>query len=206
MLKLRKVAITGGLSCGKSSVCRILKELGAYVVSADNIVHQLLSSDANLGQQIVKLLGPSVWVNNQLDRSCIAKLVFHDPNLLQALEKLIHPAVYQEITKQYQEQCHLPEPPQLFVAEVPLLFESHGDSYFDKTVVVIANDELCRERFRQSSGSGKEDYNQRMKQQMPVEDKASLADYVIRNDGTVEELENATQTLFTNLSQSESYF
>ena len=58
MLKLKKVAVTGGLSCGKSSVCRIFKELGAYVVSADKIVHQLLSPDANLGQKIVQLIGP----------------------------------------------------------------------------------------------------------------------------------------------------
>ena len=58
MLILRKVAITGGLSCGKSSVCRIFKELGAYVVSADKIVHQLLSPDTNLGQKVIKLIGP----------------------------------------------------------------------------------------------------------------------------------------------------
>ena len=206
MLKLKKVAITGGLSCGKSSVCRILKELGAYVVSADNIVHQLLSSDTNLGQQIINLIGPNVWVNNQLDRRRIARLVFHDPNLLQALEKLIHPTVYQEITKLYQEQCHLPKPPKLFVAEVPLLFESHRSAYFDKTVTIIAKDEICCKRFRRSTKSKKEDYNQRMKQQMPIDDKASLSDYVIRNDGTLEELNNATQTLFTNLLQPESYF
>lgn len=206
MLKLRKVAITGGLSCGKSSVCRILKELGAYVVSADKIVHQLLSSDANLGQQIVSLLGPSIWVNNQLDRSCIAKLVFHDQDLLQALEKLIHPAVYREIAKQYQEQCNLTTPPPLFVAEVPLLFESHGNHDFDKIIVVMANEELCCERFNQSTGTGKEDFYQRMKQQMPLKDKALLADFIIRNDGTLEDLKEATQTLFTNLSQSESYF
>ncbi len=61
MLKLKKVAVTGGLSCGKSLVCRILQELGAYVVSADNIVHQLLSSDTNLGQEVIKLLGPRFW-------------------------------------------------------------------------------------------------------------------------------------------------
>ena len=92
MLKLKRAAVTGGLSCGKSSVCRILSELGAYVVSADKIVHQLLSSDANLGQEIVHLLGPSVLVNQTLDRSRIAHIVFHDSELLKALEALVHPA------------------------------------------------------------------------------------------------------------------
>ncbi len=104
MLKLRKVAITGGLSCGKSSVCRILKEFGAYVVSADKIVHQLLSSDTNLGQKIVDLLGTSVLVNQKLDRSRIARIVFHDLELLKALEALVHPAVYRELNRDYQKQ------------------------------------------------------------------------------------------------------
>src|SRR5262245_18488804 len=118
MLKLRTEAITGGLSCGKSSVCRILKELGAYVVSADKIVHQLLSSDTNLGQEVVSLLGPGLLVNQKLDRSRIAHIVFRDLELVQALEKLVHPAVYRELDSDYQRQKNRSHPPSLFVAEI----------------------------------------------------------------------------------------
>ena len=80
MLRLRKVAVTGGLSCGKSSVCRIFKELGAYVVSADEIVHRLLSTKTNLGQQVISLLGKEIITNGKINRSTIAKKVFNDPN------------------------------------------------------------------------------------------------------------------------------
>ena len=80
------MAVTGGLSCGKSSVCRIFKELGAYVVSADEIVHQLLSPDTNLGQKIISLLGTEIVVNQKLDRSRIAEMYFKNPELLNRLK------------------------------------------------------------------------------------------------------------------------
>ena len=120
---LRKIAITGGLSCGKSSVCRIFKELGAYVISADEVVHQLLSPTTNLGRQVISLLGADIVVDKQIDRSKIAKKVFKQPALLQSLENLLHPAVRDEIEKQYQQIANQPSPP-LFVVEIPLLFET----------------------------------------------------------------------------------
>lgn len=199
MLKLRKVAITGGLSCGKSSVCRILKELGAYVVSADKIAHQLLSSDASLIKEVVKLLGSDVLVNQQLDRSLIARIVFHDFELLQDLEKLIHPAVYREIEKEYQRQLNVLHPPSLFVAEIPLLFESKGEKYFDKTVVVVANLEICRKRFEQATGYDQTEFNNRMARQYLVSEKEALADCVIVNNGTLSDLQQTTKELYQQL-------
>ncbi len=94
MLKLEKVAITGGLSCGKSSVCRYFKELGAYVISADEIVHQLLIPTNELGQEVIALLGKDIAVNGTIDRSMIAKKVFENKTLLLSLEKLIHIDLY----------------------------------------------------------------------------------------------------------------
>lgn len=199
MLKLRKVAITGGLSCGKSSVCRILKELGAYVVSADKIVHQLLSSDTNLGQEVVNLLGSDVLVNQKLDRSRIARIVFHDLKLLKALEELVHPVVYRELEKDYQRQKNRSQPPSLFVAEIPLLFESGGKRDYDDTVAVVANLEICCKRFEQATGHDQTEFNNRMARQLPLIDKAILADYVIMNNGTLSDLQQTTQELYAEL-------
>lgn len=199
MLKLRKVAITGSLSCGKSSVCRILKELGAYVVSSDEIVHQLLLSDTNLGQKIVNLLGPEVWGNQKLDRSRIAHIVFQNRELLQALEKLMHPVVYKELDKEYQKQQHLPYPPPLFVAEIPLLFETGGEKEYDKTVVVLADPEVCLKRFQQATGAGQQEFNYRMARQISPLDKAKQADYVLLNNGTWSDLKQSTKKLYENL-------
>jgi dephospho-CoA kinase len=199
MLKLRKVAITGGLSCGKSSVCRILKGFGAYVVSADKIVHQLLSSDTNLGQEIVHLLGSSVLVNHKLDRSRIAHIVFHDLELLKALEALVHPAVYRELNKDYQKQHHLSSPPSLFVAEIPLLFESGGEKDYDVTVAVVASVDICCKRFEEATGYDQKEFNNRMVRQLSLLDKAILADYVIMNNGTLSDLQQITKELYQEL-------
>lgn len=199
MLKLRKVAITGGLSCGKSSVCRILKELGAYVISADKIVHQLLSSDTNLGQEIVRLLGPSILINQKLDRSRIADIVFRDLELLKALEVLVHPAVYKELNEEYQRQINHFPPHSLFVAEIPLLFESDGQRNYDYTIAVVADLDICCKRFIESTGLDQREFNDRMARQLPLSEKARRADYVITNNGSLSDLEQTTTELYQKL-------
>ena len=97
---MKAVAITGGLSCGKSSVCYFLEKLGAYVVSSDTIVHQLLSADTSLAQEVIKLLGKKIVVDQKINRSLVAQTVFENPKQLKQLEKLLHPAVYREIDGQ----------------------------------------------------------------------------------------------------------
>lgn len=191
MLKLRKVAITGGLSCGKSSVCHFLKELGAQVISADEIVHQLLSTDETIGQKVVELLGTRILKNKKIDKAEIAKIVFQDPHLLQELETLLHPTVYKEINKQYAQNENT-----LFFAEVPLLFESGGEKEFDITVAVIANPELCLQRY----GSNKNQFEARSSRQLPQLEKAKRADYVIMNSGSLETLKSKTKELYEELS------
>lgn len=204
MLKLKKVAVTGGLSSGKSVVCRILRDLGAYVVDADQIAHQLLTPNTEVGTKAIDLLGPEILVKGKIDRSRVAAKVFHHPKLLRELEKLIHPLVYAEIQNQYSEQDKKKNGPQLFVAEIPLLFESHGESYFDKTIAVVSFPETCWKRYRNSTGGEKEDFNRRMARQMSPEEKSAKADYVIRNDGTEEDLKKQVKTLYNDLIQASS--
>jgi dephospho-CoA kinase len=200
MLNLRKVAITGGLSCGKSSVCHLLKELGASVVSADKIVHQLLSSDTNPGQEVIQLLGKSILLpDGKFDRSRIARIVFQKPKLLQELEKIIHPAVYNEIEQIYQKQQSSTNPPPLFIAEIALLFESGGEKNYDATVAVIANPEICFQRFTKKTGQGREEFNNRVARQLPLLEKALRANYVIMNSGSLSNLEETTKELYLEL-------
>ena len=105
MLKLKRIAITGGIASGKTSVCRVFQELGAFVVNADAIVHELLSPNTNLSQQIIRLLGNDILVDGKLSRRVIADKVFKDPEALHALEKLLHPAVLHKIEELYQAAC-----------------------------------------------------------------------------------------------------
>lgn len=207
MLKshLKKVAITGGLSCGKSSVCQIFKELSAYVVSADEIVHWLLQEDSDIGRQVIELFGPEIIADRSiaafLDRSIIAKKAFQQPKQLQALEKLLHPAVNAEIEKQYHHACSLPTV-KLFVAEIPLLFETHAEHYFDATIAVVADTKLCLERFTQATGYNESEYHRRMSRQLSSEDKAAKATYVLYNEGSLLQLRLQAEELFKSLTST----
>lgn len=197
MLKLRKVAVTGGLSCGKSSVCRFFEKYGAYVVSADDIVHQLLSPETNLGKKIIQLIGDDIISNNRIDRSKIAKKVFNQPKLLHSLEQALHPAVLEEIKKQYIQANE--KKAVLFVAEVPLLFEAGMENFFDVVVTVVADPEMSKQRFQQATGQNSAEFDKRSKRQLTLEAKIKKADYVIKNCGSLQELEDKTKQIMNLL-------
>lgn len=198
MLNLRKVAITGGLSSGKSTVSRFFKEFGAVVISADEVVHQLLSPQDSTGLQVIQLIGSDIVQNGKIDRSRIAKKVFNDPNLLHSLEKILHPAVKNELEIQY-KQAVKKGLVGLFVAEIPLLFESDLGN-FDTTIAVVSDTDLCRARFKQSTSYDDDEFNKRMARQLPQKEKADRASYVIYNNGSLEDLRLAALTIYNKLT------
>jgi len=199
MLELKKIAITGGISSGKSLVCQFLSDLGSYVVDADKIVHQLLTPHTNLGNKVIELLGDEIVSNGVIDRTRVARKVFLNPKLLRSLEKLIHPKVYEEIEKQYKEICQRDTLFLLFVAEIPLLFETAGEKYFNQTVAVIADTETSWERYRKETGHEREDFNRRRARQLRQSEKAKKANFVITNNGTPEDLKKEVDALFSRL-------
>ncbi len=188
MLALKKIAVTGGLACGKSSVCRFFKELGAEVVDADEIVHHLLATDVDLQRLLIAELGEEIAVDGILSRQRIAEKVFRNPTQLTRLEELLHPAVHQEVERRA-EQAES----SLFVAEVPLLFESEVAAGYDRVIVVVADEAECQKRF---SGSA---FEERMSRQFPLEEKRAKADFVIDNLGSLEELKQKTLEVYKEI-------
>lgn len=201
MLKLKKVAITGGISSGKTEFCSYLQELGAYYISADNVVHQLLSPNTQLGRQVIDLLGSDIVVQDQIDRKMVAEKVFAQRGLLDKLEKIIHPAVFNEIENEYKTASQKKSVP-LFIAEIPLLFETGGDriKFFDITVAIIASKANCLVRLKNKAL--KDDYVLRMERQLSQEEKAAKAHIVIENDGSKEELQKKAKDLFETLTKA----
>lgn len=203
MLNCRKVAVTGGVGCGKSSVCRILASHGAYVVDADACGHRLMSPDTKIGQDIQQLLGSDVVMGGQFDREKIAQRVFTHPTLLKGLERILHPAIREDINQQYQkvlEQGSFP----LFIAEVALLYEAGWEGDFDCVVAVVSRDELCRQRYEAKSHRGVADYENRLKRQMLPKEKAARADFVIENNDGWDALSQAVDRLYSRLLQQNS--
>lgn len=195
MLILKKVAVTGGISSGKSTVCRFLKNHGAYVVSADEVVHQLLSPDTTIGQKIIQLLGTDIVTGDTFDKAKISKKVFSHPEKLYGLEAILHPAVLQEIETQYEQIKQTKKHP-LFVAEIPLLYESESETFFDAVIVVVAPVDLSRKRFQEVHSSSADEFDKRMARQWLPEEKAAKANFVISNDGSLSQLEHKVADLY----------
>lgn len=199
MLKLKKLAITGGLSSGKTTVCHLFKELGAFVVSADEIVHSLLVPDSIVGQRVIQLFGSSIIEGNSLNRKKIAQQAFLNIKLLKALGALIHPVVFTEIEKEYQ-RVRKSKKYSLFVAEIPLLYELFKQDEFDAVITVTSDLPVCQQRFIKQTHQTIKEFEQRMAQQISPEKKAEKSDYVINNNGSLADLKEQTTKLYSLLS------
>jgi dephospho-CoA kinase len=175
------IGLTGGIGAGKSEALRALDRLGAATLSTDAVTHQLLAT-AEVRDLLVGKLGPEVAPNGQIDRSSVAANVFDDDDKRKWLEDVLWPRVGQRVAD-FRESV---EERPAAVVEVPLLFESGMESVFDKTIVVVADEEV---RAGRAAARGHQLVEARAARQLTQDEKAQKADFVVRNDGTLDELE-----------------
>lgn len=201
MLKLKKIAITGGVASGKSTVCRFFQELGACVVSADAIVHELLSPETSLGQKVLHQFGPEILQEGKISRRILAEKVFENPAQLEALERLLHPAVLQKIDELYQQATRSGKWTS-FVVEIPLLYEIQAEDSYDVIVAVLADEKIAKERFRQG-GFQPNEYDRRMSRQLQPSQKAKRAHHILINNGSLEQLRHEVEKLNSILKENQ---
>jgi dephospho-CoA kinase len=179
------VGLTGGIGSGKSTALAALGELGAATLSADAVVHELLGSE-ELRDAIVSRLGTEVLdAGGAIDRSAVGARVFGQAEDRAWLEGLLWPRVGARIMEWRAEVEASEAGPPAAVVEVPLLFESGMDSVFDVTIAVVADEPLRAER---ANARGHTAVAERVGRQLTQREKADRAGYVVRNDGTREEL------------------
>mgnify|MGYP000178213562 CR=1 FL=1 len=190
------LGLTGSLGSGKSTVARMLTELGgARVIDADAITHAVQQPGGPAYEPVVELFGPEVvQPDGTLDRARIASIVFADPEQMRRLTAIVHPAVRREELRLL--EAHRGEP--LVVFMVPLLFENGLDRYVDRTVVVTVGEAARRERLV-ARGMTPDDIERRLAAQMPEAEKARRADYVIDNSGTLEATRAQVKALLETL-------
>jgi dephospho-CoA kinase len=198
-VKIKKVAVTGGIASGKTTVCHMLQNLGACVVSADEFAHKLLSTQSAVLTQVTQLLGSEILTRGKIDRQKIAQKVFANPQLLTKLQEILHPKIFEAIRTAF-ELCCKKNKCALFVAEIPLLYETGFETFFDAVVVVEADRELCARRFQETSGYGLDEFQRRMQFQLPTKNKMARAEYVLMNNGTLDELEKQVEELYRTLT------
>ncbi|MFM7451364.1 MAG: dephospho-CoA kinase [Actinomycetota bacterium] len=188
-----RVALTGGIGSGKSLVGEILEELGALVIDSDQLAREVIERGSPGYEEVVTAFGDSILSEGQIDRSKLAAVVFKESDLRKKLESIIHPLVREAAEKLARK---LPSGA-ILINQIPLLVESDGAKRFDYVVTVSADEEIRRERLRLR---GLKDYEitQRMAAQVSDSEREKIANYIIRNDGSIDELIRAVEELMAN--------
>lgn len=189
------IGITGGIGSGKSAVADHFEELGVPVLRADTIARRLMVEDAELRAAIVELLGPEAYTpDGDLDRGWVAERIFADPGLRDGINALVHPRTIEEQNRRAEELFRAGH--RIVASEAALIYESNGEDRFDYIIVVDAPREVRLQRAAARDGATREEVERRDSAQIPAEQKAEWADFVVRNDSTIEQLRsNATFVL-----------
>ena len=193
-----RVGLTGGIGSGKSEVAAILASLGALVIDADELAREAVAPGSDglrrIGERWPAVIGP----DGSLDRAALAAVVFGDPAEREALNGIVHPAVRALGAKREARAAA----GQVVVHEVPLLFETGFDRSCDATVLVVAATERRIERIERRSGLGRNEIARRMAAQVDPAEAARRATYVIRNDGSLQDLRQKTVAVWEALAKA----
>jgi dephospho-CoA kinase len=193
------VGLTGGLCSGKSSVAAMFAELGAPVIDADAVVHELLANDETVRRGVVEAFGEAVRAaDGSIDRAGLAAAAFGDEAKLGALTSVLYPAVRERLARWFFEQKARGAP--AAIAEVSMLFEGGARHLYDVTVVVSADRATRLARFVARGGTP-EAFEARVRHQWPLDEKEKQADYVIENNGTREATREAVTRLWAALQK-----
>lgn len=194
------LGLTGGIATGKSTADEFFKKKNIPIVDSDQIAHELMAKDQASYQAIVGHFGNEILAaDGEIDRKKLGSIVFNDKNQLKRLNELTHPLILnnmEEKITQYQAQG-VP----LVILDIPLLFEDDLSHYCDATLLVTAPPQLELSRLMARNNLSKEDAQKRIASQMPLSEKEKLADYVIENAGTVNDLENKLSSLLEEIGR-----
>ncbi|MEY3156303.1 MAG: hypothetical protein RL257_323 [Actinomycetota bacterium] len=186
-----KVAVTGGIGSGKSSVGEILQELGAVIIDSDELARTVIERGSPGYDQVLTAFGDEILTAGEIDRAKLAGLVFTEPELRKKLEGIVHPLV-----REAAEGIMRSIPAEsVVVNEIPLLFETDGAKRFDFVIAVQAPIELRIERLTQR-GMKQYEIEKRLAAQASDEQRASIAHAVVVNDGSLEALRAKVEDLW----------
>jgi dephospho-CoA kinase len=197
------VGLTGGVGTGKSTVADFFGELGAHVIDWDELARQVARPHLKTWKAIVEYFGKGI-LNDDLtiNRQKLADVAFSDRKKVEKLNQIVHPAVFEEderITNEIKSR----DPDALIIKDIPLLFEVTRPIPLDKIIVVSASEETQLNRLEEK-GVKREDAKNRIKSQLPLDTKIGAADFVVNNDGTLEETKRQVRAIYSLVRRNQS--
>lgn len=191
------VVLTGCIGSGKSTVSKILQDLGHSVICADSIAHSILQSCA---QEVTQLFGNEVCENGVVNRKALGAIIFHNKQAKKQLESLLHPKITDEILTQARE---LEAQRKLYFLDIPLFFESGGKQKYPARfcLVVYAPKEVCLERILARDALDMANAKARIDSQIDIEVKKAQADFVITNTQSLAQLQSQTHKILEMITE-----
>ena len=177
------VGLTGGIGSGKSLAAQFFSQLGALVIDADQLARSAIERGSDGFDEVLLRFGDTVLKNGDIDRVALGQIIFENPQAKKDLEEIIHPRIRAE----FEEAVASLNPGQIMVYEIPLLVETNAANRFDYVITVESNVELRTERLR-ARGMFHSDIEKRIAAQATEEQRRAIADCVLTNDGTEDEL------------------
>jgi dephospho-CoA kinase len=171
-----KLGVTGGIGSGKTSVCRVFGVLGVPVFAADRVAKEIIDCNEDVKKEINLIAGKDLYINGTLDRMALASLIFNNQKLLEKVNSLVHPVVFEHFARWEKEQVA-----PYIIMEAAILFESGASRLVDKIATIIAPVEERLNRVIMRSKLSREQVMERMKNQMDDEARIRQSDYIIYN-------------------------
>jgi dephospho-CoA kinase len=195
------VGLTGGVATGKSTVSRILEGEGAALIDADQIARELVRPGTPAFLELVQAFGKNILrEDGAMDRKKLAARIFSDPQQRKILNRILHPRIDEEIRRRIEEIVKR-DPGAIIIIDAALLIEAGNHEKMDKVIVVTSKAEQQIQRLKDRDGLAPEEARKIFASQMPQEEKVTLADYVLRNEGSLEETEKRTREVFRELKK-----
>jgi dephospho-CoA kinase len=197
------VGLTGGIAAGKSTVARILAEKGACLIDLDELGHAVMEPEGPVWRDIVRHFGERILnTDRTIDRHKLGDIVFAEREKLDLLNRLVHPAVFKEWHRRI-EEIRMIQPDAIVVSDIPLLIETGMKTMVDLVLLVYIPPEEQLARLVVRNGCSRDDAQRRIASQMPIGEKLSFADIVIRNDGSPETTRMALDEIWMELNKRE---
>jgi len=197
----RNFGLTGGIASGKSTVARILEELGAQVIDADRVGHELLRRPHPVHQQVVARFGQGILgPDGEIDRKLLGAMVFADPQRLRELSAIVHPSLIARVDE-LAAQLRAGRPGAVIVVDAAVIYEAGVADRFAKILVAWCRPEQQIERLMAKTGLSREDAVRRVASQIPSEEKRRRADYVIDCSGTLAETRTQAEALYPEIKR-----
>jgi dephospho-CoA kinase len=192
-----KIGLTGVIGSGKTTALKLFAKLGAKVFDSDQKIHQFYQDVNHPVYKKVKETFPEAELDNKISRKNLAQLVFNDREKLKKLEQIVHPA----IIKFLEQWLQVKPKNEVYIAEVPLLFEKNLQGLFDKTILIKVKENILTERLKGKYSFSDQEIKKRLSLYLPGKEKEKRADFILTNNLSLKDLEKEVSLLWHKINK-----